>query len=115
MKEFYELANDLIFCKDQQKITKDWNDNGYRIINFSMVKSEYLKIINNYPLACRFNDYNDIIGGDSEMKLIYDTFQHIVFKESRGSRQYSAVGWENINSYLRYHSGIIYEWFKNSR
>ena len=115
MKEFYELANDLIFCRDQNKVTKDWNDNGFRIINFAMVKKEYLKVINNYSLACRFNDYNNIIGGDDEMRVIYDTFQHIVFKESRGDGRSRAIGWENINSYLRYHSGIIYEWFKNSR
>jgi len=113
MKEFYELANDLIFEKSEKKVHQEWNNNGFKIINFAMVKKEYFNIIKNKTIADKFHLYNDICDNDPEMKAIYNKFDKIVFKETRGNSVSRAIGWENINSYLRYHSGIQYRWFKS--
>ena len=50
--------------------------------------------------------------GQPDLDLINKELNKIVFKESRGGKNFYSVGWENGNSYLRYHSGIGYRWFK---
>ena len=116
MKEFYELANELAFEKDQSTIKKEWTENSFTLINFSMVKSEYMKLISDPETAEKFHMYNDITdrAESPDMAAIYDRFERIVFKESRGGGGRSVIGWENINSYLQYHSGIHYKWFRNN-
>jgi len=113
MKEFYELANDLCFEKSEKKIHNEWNKNGFRIINFAMIKKEYFNIIPSKQIADKFHLYNPLCDNDPELKAIYDKFNNIVFRETRGNSVSRAIGWENINSYLRYHSGIHYKWFKD--
>lgn len=106
-KEFYEICG-------INATNKDFEDNGFKVINFSMVKNEYLKIIKNKDVANRFHLYNNISDNDTELNEIYNQFDKIVFKESRSGGGYTAIGWENINSYLSYHSGIHYKWFKDN-
>jgi hypothetical protein len=107
-KEFYELTG-----LDTTK--EDWEEEGFRVINFSMVKKEYLKVIDNIELANRFHLFNPMKEvEEEELKKLYDHFETIVFKESRGGiRDGIAIGWENINSYLDWHSCIFLKWFRN--
>lgn len=108
MKEF-NIINSLNTTKE------DWESEGYKVINFANVKKEYLKVIDNIQLAHEYHSYNDITDSEKKphLKEIHNQFQKIVFKESRGSANHRAIGWENLNTYLDYHSGIIYRWFKN--
>ena len=106
MKEFYQLANKFETTKEE------WEQNGFKVINFSMVKAEYMKYINNAELAERFHNFNYLADNDSELLKIHEAFEKIVFKESRGGKYSMAIGWENINSYLQWHSGIHYKWFE---
>ena len=105
MKPFHEL-NGLDTTKEE------WERNGYKVINFSQVKKEYLKVIDDEQLAHDYQMYNRYTTNkDKLMEEIYNKFQKIVFKESRGGGGRTVIGWENINSYLDYHSGIFYKWF----
>lgn len=98
-------------------------------INFGMVKKTYLSIIKDEETANLFHkfckcwyDENAEIPKESNMYLtkiqadkmneIYTQFETFTFRESRGGKGYTAIGEENINSYLQYHSGIHYKWFK---
>ncbi len=94
-----------------------------------MVKKTYLSIIQDEKTANQFHkfckiwyDENAEIPKTSSMYLtreeankmneIYSKFENITFKESRGGGGYTVIGEETLNSYLRYHSGIHYKWFK---
>jgi hypothetical protein len=103
-KPFYQL-NSI------EATPETFTNEGYRVINFGMVKKEIVSILGNKETAIRFHLYNDITDNDPEMKDIKNRLELIVFKESRGDSNSRAIGWENGNSYLRYHSGIIYKWF----
>lgn len=100
-------------------------------INFGMVKKTYLNIIHNEETANLFHkfckcwyDEKAEIPKTSNMYLtkeqadrmneIYLQFENIIFTESRAGGGRIVIGEENINSYLQYHSGIHYKWFKNN-
>lgn len=105
-KEFWEL-NGLNTSKE------DFEANGFKVINFGMVKTELMKILVDEETANKYHLWNSIIEPDNkEMKAINEKLSQIVFKESRGGGGYTVIGWENGESYLRYHSGIFYRWFK---
>ena len=55
---------------------------------------------------------NKNINYGAAMQTLNNNLSKIVFKESRGGSGYTSIGWENGESYLRYHSGIFYKWFK---
>lgn len=107
MKEFYEV-NSINATKE------DFEREGFTVINFNSVKQKYMEFIDNRELAHEFHLYHDLTDRDKKPHLakIYDSFERIVFKESRGGGGKCCIGWETINSYLQYHSGIIYKWFK---
>lgn len=103
--EFYQLCS-INTTADQ------FIEAGFKVISFGTIKREIMNILGDKYTAHEYNLYNNIIGGNEKMKRIYDQLEKIVFKESRGGKNYQSIGWENGNSYLRYHSGIIYKWFK---
>lgn len=105
-KEFWELSG-LNTTKE------DFENNGFKVINFSMVKTELMKILSDGQTAEKYHLWNDIIEPDNlEMKTIKEKLSKIVFKESRGGGGRFVIKWENGEGYLRYHSGIHYKWFK---
>ena len=105
-KEFWELSG-----LDTTK--EDFENAGYTVINFGMVKKELMKILGNIETANKYHSWNEFKEpNNKEMRSLQNNLSQVVFKESRGGGGYSAIGWENGESYLRYHSGIIYNWFK---
>jgi len=105
-KEFWELTG-----LDTTK--EDFENNGFTVINFGMVKKALLPILGNAETAKRYNLWNKITDPkNKEMQSLNDKLSKIVFKESRCGGGYSAIGWENGVSYLRYHSEVLHNWFK---
>lgn len=105
MKEFY-LINGI------NTAAEDFKKEGYTVINFGQVKSKIMEVLKDRETADKFHRYNYPFTTDNpELNEIHHKLQSIVFKESRGNSQSRAIGWENGNSFLRYHSGIIYKWF----
>ena len=69
-------------------------------------------------IISQFDDFVNYLQIDPQLpvasviRVLNKELNKIVFKESRGGKNFYSVGWENGNSYLRYHSGIGYRWFK---
>ena len=105
-KQFYQI------CGIDTTAT-DFINEGYQVINIGMVKSSIMEILKDKETANKYHLWNEITEPtNNEMLLLKRKLETIVFKESRGNSQNRAIGWENGESYLRYHSGIIYKWFK---
>lgn len=90
----------------------DFEKAGFKVISFGMVKKELMAILGDIETASKYHNWNKITEPkNKEMNELNDKLSKIVFKESRGSKNCKAIGWENGESYLRYHSGIFYRWF----
>lgn len=104
-KQFYEICS-------IDATNSSFEQHGYRVINFATVKSEIMAIFGNGETAIEYHTWNNITDpGNTKMLEIKRQLENLVFKESRGNSQYRAIGWETAESYLRYHSGIIYKWY----
>ncbi len=104
-QEFFEIA-------DIDATNEDFEKNGFRVISFGMVKQELMNILCNRETATKYHLWNKISDPkNKQMKALNEKLCRIVFKESRGNKYSRAIGWENGESYLRYHSGILYNWF----
>jgi len=105
-QEFWELSG-----LDTTK--EDFGNAGFKVINFGMVKTELMKILGDIETAEKYHLWNKFTEPkNKEMQTLNNNLSKIVFKESRGGSGYTSIGWENGESYLRYHSGIFYKWFK---
>lgn len=105
MKEFY-LINRI------EATSKDFQDEGYTVINFSQVRDKIKDILGDKETAEKYHLYNyPFTQHDERLNEIHHKLEKLAFKEARGNSHKMAIGWENGNSYLRYHSGIIYKWF----
>lgn len=106
-KEFWEL-NSL------DATNETFEKEGYKVISFGAVKKELMAILKDTETAYKYQKWNNILEPNNiEMLNLENELKNIVFKESRGGKGFYSIGWENGESYLRYHSGIIYKWFKN--
>jgi len=105
-QQFWELSG-LNTTKE------DFENAGFKVINFGMVKTELMKILGDIETAEKYHLWNKFTEPkNKEMQTLNNNLSKIVFKESRGGSGYTSIGWENGESYLRYHSGIFYKWFK---
>lgn len=113
--ELFEINNkygSLIF-KDDTEAKNILLQNGFKIITPWLAKKTYLEIVKDLETANKlhlFSPYSP--NPDKELKSIYDQFEKIVLKESRGNGGYISKSWETLNSYLDYRSGCFYKWFK---
>ena len=104
-KQFWEIAGINV-------TPETFKENGFTVINFGMVKKELMKILSNRETAVKYHLWNEISEpNNKEMVELNNKIKNIVFIESRGGGGRTVIGWENGESYLRYHSGIIYKWF----
>lgn len=104
-KEFYQIAG-------INTTSQDFINEGFKVISFGSVKNEIMAILKDKGTADKFHQWNEFIEpNNAEMKAIQRQLNNIVFKESRGGDGKTVIGWENGESYLRYHSGIFYKWF----
>ena len=105
-KEFWEISG-------INTTKEDFENAGFKVINFGMVKTELMKVLSDMGTAEKYHLWNNITDPDNkDMQELNNKLSRRVFKESRGGGGYTVIGWENGESYLRYHSGIIYKWFK---
>ena len=105
-KEFYLITG-------INTTAEDFTKEGYKVISFGQVKKEIMTILKDERTALNYHNWNEFLNPENlEMKELNTQLQNIVFKESRGGRGRQVIGWENGESYLRYHSGVIYNWFK---
>ena len=104
-KPFYLIAG-------TNATAEDFTKEGYKVISFGQVKKEIMTILKDKETAYSFHEWNEFINPENtKMKEIQSQLNNIVFKESRGGGQKTVIAWEDGESYLRYHSGIIYKWF----
>lgn len=107
-KEFYEISSITATAED-------FISNGFTVISFGQVKKVLMGILGDEETAHEHHLYNYPFTNDNEkLNSLSLKLQNIVFKESRGGGGKTVIGWENGESYLRYHSGIIYKWFKDN-
>ena len=105
-REFHELSN--------PRNTKEvFINEGYQVISFGSVKKVLMDILKDKETANKYHLWNEILEpNNEEMIKIERQLENIVFKESRGGKNCYSIGWENGSSYLRYHSGIHYKWYR---
>lgn len=122
-KQFYEIAG-------IRTTNEEWQKCGFNVINFGMVTKIFKEYLTSLEFAEQYREFENAYSfkgtsnnvfwenskhkfNDNLPKLIdtYNKFQSSVFKEKRGGKNHYSIGWENLNSYLTYHSGIFYKWF----
>lgn len=94
----------------------DFTKEGYKVISFGQVKAEIMNVLKDKETAIKYHNWNEVSTPDNlQMKEIKNQLENIVFKESRGGGGRTAISWEDGESYLRYHSGIVYKWYNTQK